>query len=284
MTGTGEEVGASGSPLPTAPRPVSGRHVAIAAAVILFLCGTGALVGALVPSDASSGGHTRTATTDSVTAGSPTVFAASPGGSRLAQFLGLSTLGPHRAPSFSLTDESGTRRSLRTYRHEVVVLTFLDDRCSALCPVLPEELVDAWHDLGRAAPHVAFLGVNVDALRAHPRQLAAFSLQFGLDTIGDWTFLTGTPAQLEEVWREYDVSVVRGPGSSVAYSGAIYFISTTGEESYVATPYADETANGTGTLTPEDINRWGSGIAQVAASLLTGESGSTAAGARAKLR
>lgn len=271
---TGGEAGASGSPLPPSPRAVSGRHVAVAAAVVLLLCGGGALAGALVRTGASGrGGNGMATTTNTVAAGAPTISSPSPSGTRLAQFMGLSRLGSRRAPSFTLTDESGGQRSLRNFGHEVVVLTFLDDRCSALCPVLPEELVDAWHDLGTTEPHVAFLAVNVDAVRDLPRQLSAFSLQFGLDGIGDWSFLTGSPAQLEKVWRAYDESVIRGPGGSVAYGGTIYFISTAGDEAYVATPYADETANGTGTLTPANIKRWGRGIAQVAESLLAGRSG-----------
>lgn len=259
---------------------MSGRHVAVVAAVILVLCCAGALVGFLVPTGAA--GHTGTATsTDAVAAGAPTISDPSPSGTRLAQFMGLSRPRSRLAPNFTLTDESGRARSLRSFRHEVVVLTFLDDRCSALCPVLPQELADAWHDLGRKARHVAFLAVNVDTTSDRPSELAAFSRQFGLDRIGNWTFLTGSPAQLEEVWSMYDVSVVRGRDGSLAYNGLIYFVSPRGEEAYAATPYADETARGTGTLTRANIERWGKGIARVAASLLNAGIGA-AAGAAAR--
>jgi cytochrome oxidase Cu insertion factor (SCO1/SenC/PrrC family) len=270
-----KEAGVAEPPIravPTTSRSVSGRHVAVVAAVILFLCGTGALAGFLVRG--GSGGSNPTATTG--VAAAPTASAANPGGSRLAQFMGLSTLGSRPAPAFTLTDASGGALSLRRFRHRVVVLTFLDDRCSALCPALPEELVDAWRDLGSAARHVAFLAVNVDTTSDLPGQLAAFSRQFGLDRIWQWTFLTGPPDQLERVWSEYGESVVHGQGGSVAYNGTIYFISALGEEAYVATPYADETPSGTGTLTSASIHRWGKGIAHVAASLLATRRGTKA--------
>lgn len=246
---------------------ISGRHVAIGAAAIVLLCGAGALVGAFAPD-----GPTPRAGVTGVT-GAQTASQSKTEGTGLAAFMGITRPRARRAPDFSLEDQRGAEVSLRALSGEAVVLTFLDDRCSVLCPALPEELRAASRDLGRSAGRVAFVAVNVDVASPSPQDLARFSQEQGLDMVDHWTFLTGGPAQLAGAWKQYGVSVEHGPDGELAYTGVIYFISPSGTVAYRATPYADETPQGTGTLTRSSVTRWGKGIAQFARTLLVGGHG-----------
>jgi cytochrome oxidase Cu insertion factor (SCO1/SenC/PrrC family) len=246
---------------------ISGRHVAIGAAAIVLLCAGGALVGALAPNGPSHRAG-RTAVTEA-----PTISAPRTEGTGLAAYMGITRPRARPAPDFSLEDQRGADVSLRALSGEAVVLTFLDDRCSALCPALPEELRAASGDLGSSAGHVVFVAVNVDAASPSPQDLARFSAAHGLDMVDHWTFLTGSRARLAETWNAYHVSVEHGRDGELAYTGVIYFISPSGMVAYRATPYADETPQGTGTLTRSSVARWGKGIARYARSLLTGGHG-----------
>jgi cytochrome oxidase Cu insertion factor (SCO1/SenC/PrrC family) len=183
----------------------------------------------------------------------------------------LSQLSGKRAPIFTLTDQNGHEISLRSLRGMSVVLSFVDDRCGALCPVLDEELVDAWRDLGSDGSHVIFLAVNVDAAAISVGDLRSYSSAHGLSAISQWHFLTGDSAALSKVWGAFDITVDSGPaGGPVAYSPAIYFISPDGDEEYRATPFANQLANGTGTLPVANVRRFGSGIAAYALRLISG--------------
>ncbi len=126
------------------------------------------------------------------------------------------------------------------------MLTFLDDLCGDMCPVMAEEIRGAYADLRSSARDVAFVAVNVDVAHRAPADLLAYSSAHGLLSVGPWLFLTGSAGQLSAAWRAYGVSVEPGPDGTMAYTSALYFITPAGDEAYEATPYANELANGTG--------------------------------------
>lgn len=229
----------------------------MAALLILGLCVAGAAVGAIT-SLGSGRGPRSTASSAPPTLLSPTL------GTRGLAFMGVRTLHRTVAPRFSLTDQDGERVSLGSLRGRAVVLTFLDDECGWLCPVLPDELEDAESDLRAGARNVDFVAVNVDSGRDVPADLAVFSTTFGLAAIPRWYFLTGPVPSLRAVWRSYGVTVDEGPDGAIVYTGAIYFITARGREMFVATPYADQKSNGSGTLPKRVIAHWGTGIAELA--------------------
>lgn len=244
-------------------RRVTGRHFWLATLVVASLCGLGALAGVFLPDGGGPSAAHQRQTADKPPKGG-NVRAAS----GIAAFMGLTRLAETPAPSVHLVDQDGTAVSLAAMRGKVIVLTFLDDRCGALCPVVAEELHGAATDLGRERAEVDFVGVNVDVARRSPADLLAYSSDYGLASISSWFFLTGDSAQLSAAWRAYDISVEPGPRGTVTYTSAIYFITPAGDEAYEVTPYANELANGTGTLPASSIRRWAEGIATYARTLI----------------
>ena len=61
-------------------------------------------------------------------------------------------------------------------RGKVVVLEFMDPHCVDICPIVSQEFVDAYHDLGPLAAKVVFVAVNVNQYHATVADIAAFSL------------------------------------------------------------------------------------------------------------
>ncbi|MGH9103917.1 MAG: SCO family protein [Acidimicrobiales bacterium] len=188
--------------------------------------------------------------------------------SSLAGFMDLQTLPGTPAPEFTLTDQHGRSVSLQSMRGNVVVLGFASSGCSGLCPVLAAELLAAHRDLGAAAARVDFLTVNVDV--AHPRPAAGTVLDRpgGLAGLADWHYLTGTPAALQAVWKAYGITVARAGGGQVVDTSLVYLIDPGGAERYQASPYANQQPDGTETLPPSSIARYGQGIARYASQLL----------------
>jgi cytochrome oxidase Cu insertion factor (SCO1/SenC/PrrC family) len=245
------------------PFRFSRRTIWVAAGVAVVISVVGAVLGVVAP---DGGGPNNAQPTPS--AGQVPAISSS-----LAAFMGLSALSAKLAPDFTLTDQKGRILSLRSFRGKVVILSFMDDLCGALCPVLDEELADASRDLGTDGSQVAFVAINVDAAEDTVTEVDAYSSAHGLTAIPSWRFLTGDATQLATAWDDYGVSVEpETQRAAVIYTPAIYFLGPTGNEVYEATPFANELPNGTGTLPAASVTRYGSGIAAYALRLLSKDS------------
>ncbi len=177
---------------------------------------------------------------------------------------------PHKAaPGFHLTDQRGRSFSLSQFRGKVVVLEFMDPHCTDICPLVAQEFVDAYHDLGRQARDVVFAAVNVNQYFEAPAYVMAFSREHGLTAIPDWHFFTGATPALQAVWRAYDIAVeAPNPKGDIIHTSLVYFIGRDGTERFLASPMVDHTADGTAFLPAATLRAWGEGIATVARSLL----------------
>ena len=184
--------------------------------------------------------------------------------------MGLSPVPASAAPGFTLTDQDGRTLPLSRLRGKVVVLEFMDPHCTDICPLVSQEFIDAYHDLGRSAGDVVFAAVNVNQYFNRVGDVLAFSRDHQLSTIPDWYFFTGTVPALQAVWRSYNVEVqAPNPDADIIHTSAVYFIGPDGTERYVADPMADHTSSGTAYLPPGQITAWGRGIALVAGTLLS---------------
>ena len=68
----------------------------------------------------------------------------------LANLMQLSPVPGVRAPGFTFTDQRGHTMPLASLRGKVVVLEFMDPHCTDICPIVSQEFVDAYHELGAA--------------------------------------------------------------------------------------------------------------------------------------
>ncbi len=243
-------------PPPARPQP-AGRTtlVAVSLVVLVLVGGLVTLVvagpdGATAPSGREAG----------IPAAVPT---------SLAGLMQLSPLPARPAPDFTLTDQNGQVLSRSGFGGRAEVLEFMDSHCTDICPIISQEFVDAYHDLGPDAAHVVFLAVNVNPFHAAVTDMASFTDEHQLDTIPSWHFLTGPTDGLRAVWSSYGVSVdAPGPDADVIHSSFVYFIGPNGEERYIGSPQDDHRANGDAYLPGNQIAAWGKGIAAVARSML----------------
>jgi cytochrome oxidase Cu insertion factor (SCO1/SenC/PrrC family) len=183
----------------------------------------------------------------------------------LANLMQLTPIPGVRAPGFTLTDQSGHTLSLASLRGKVVVLEFMDPHCTDICPIVSQEFVDAYHELGGHASKVVFAAINVNQYHATVADMAAYSAQHQLSAIPGWHFFTGPVPTLQATWHAYNIQVqAPNPNADIVHTSAVYFIDAKGTERFLATPMVDRTASGTSYLPPAQIAAWAGGIARLA--------------------
>jgi protein SCO1/2 len=101
---------------------------------------------------------------------------------------------------FRLTDQDGRRVALSDFRGEVVALTFLYTTCEDTCPLTTSQIRGALDDLGEDVP---VLAVSVDPPGDTPVRARRFLLDQRMT--GRMSFLLGSPAELEPVWKAYGI-------------------------------------------------------------------------------
>ena len=183
----------------------------------------------------------------------------------VANLMTLSPLPSIPAPGFTLTDQRGHTMSLASLRGKVVVLEFMDSHCTDICPIVSQEFVDAYHELGANASKVVFAAINVNQYHATVADMYTFSAAHQLTAIPTWHFFTGPLPALQTAWRHYNIQVdAPNPNADIIHTSSVYFIDAQGAERYLATPMADHKTNGTSYLPPDQIAAWASGIARLA--------------------
>jgi protein SCO1/2 len=186
----------------------------------------------------------------------------------ISTLMGLSPVPVTVAPDFSLRDQHGKAFSLSAFKGHPVVLEFMDPNCVDICPIVSQEFVDAYRDLGPAGGGVVFLGVNVNPFHTDVASMAAYSDAHGLNKLASWHFLTGPVSALQSVWQHYNIAVSAPSATAdVTHTSVVYFIDAAGQARYVAFPMSDHAADGTSYLPAGPTASWGRGIALVAASL-----------------
>jgi len=117
------------------------------------------------------------------------------------QFLGSKIDPPLPASDFTLTDQNGNPYHLADYQGKIVLVFFGYTNCPDVCPTTLAEFKQVREMLGEDADQVEFLFVTVDPERDTAERLAAYLPTFGEGIRG----LTGTPEELEPVWKDYGV-------------------------------------------------------------------------------
>jgi cytochrome oxidase Cu insertion factor (SCO1/SenC/PrrC family) len=133
------------------------------------------------------------------------------------------------APAFQLTDQDGQPVSLASLRGKVVVMTFLDPVCTTDCPIIGAEMKEAGVLLGPADRNVELVAVVANPTYRSVAFTQAFDREEGLNTVPNWRYLTGSPSQLSQVWREYGITVENLPaGAMSAHNDVAVVIDRTG--------------------------------------------------------
>jgi protein SCO1 len=105
---------------------------------------------------------------------------------------------------FSLTAPDGATVTDQTYRGKWLLVYFGYTFCPSSCPTTLLEIATALERLGPDAAKVQPIFITVDPKRDTPDALAKYTQSFDPRIVG----LTGTPAQIAAVAREYGVYYV----------------------------------------------------------------------------
>jgi cytochrome oxidase Cu insertion factor (SCO1/SenC/PrrC family) len=108
-------------------------------------------------------------------------------------------------PNIPLISSSGARTSLGQYRGKDIVMAPFLSLCQDECPLITGAFIALQRDVRQAGlgSKVVFMEITVDPGRDTPARLAAYSKEFG----ADWVLATGTPANLDALWKFLGVSV-----------------------------------------------------------------------------
>jgi cytochrome oxidase Cu insertion factor (SCO1/SenC/PrrC family) len=134
-----------------------------------------------------------------------------------------------RAPAIALTDQHGRAVSLASLRGKAVLLTFLDPVCTTDCPLEAQEFREAGVLLGADNSKVELVAVDVNPMYTSRAYTQAFDREQSLTGVRNWVYLTGTPAQLRPIWRNYGVAAQNLPaGAMVGHSDVAFVIGPDG--------------------------------------------------------
>ncbi len=133
------------------------------------------------------------------------------------------------APGFTLTDQHGHQVSLASLRGKTVLLSFLDPVCLTDCPVEAQEFREAGIQLGSDDSKVELVAVNLNPVYNTTAYTQAFDREQRLTGVRNWLYLTGSPAQLLSVWRQYGIASQAQPaGAMIGHSDAAFVIGPDG--------------------------------------------------------
>jgi protein SCO1 len=108
-------------------------------------------------------------------------------------------------PDIHLISSSGIPTSLAAYRGKDIVMAPFLTLCQDECPLVTAAFIALRRDVRVAGlgNKVVFMEITVDPGRDTPARLAAYSKEFG----ADWAMVTGTPSNLEALWKFFGVFV-----------------------------------------------------------------------------
>jgi cytochrome oxidase Cu insertion factor (SCO1/SenC/PrrC family) len=133
------------------------------------------------------------------------------------------------AKAFTLTDQHGRTVSLASLRGKVVLLTFLDPVCTTDCPLIAQEFRGAGQLLGAASRKVELVAIVANPVYHQVADVQAFDRQENLNQVPNWLYLTGSDAQLQQVWKNYGIAAEILPaGSMIGHTEVAFVIDPAG--------------------------------------------------------
>ena len=150
------------------------------------------------------------------------------------------TGGPAIGGPFTLENGSGKMVTDRDFRGKFMLVYFGYTYCPDICPTTLNAVASALDKMGPQAKDLTPIFITVDPHRDTPEVMKRYTAAFSPAIVG----LTGTPAEIAKVAREYRVYYakhVTGPGPndySMDHSSILYFMGPNGK--FIAPLRADE--------------------------------------------
>jgi len=134
-------------------------------------------------------------------------------------------------------DQTGTARSLASWRGAPVLLAMIYTHCTATCPLAVSEM----KRIATLAPDVRFVLVSLDPARDDVDRLAEYAAERALDP-SRWTLLTGSDADVRDLAATLDVRYRRVTPEDLAHSNLITLLDHEGRVARQASGRMDDAA------------------------------------------
>jgi protein SCO1/2 len=131
---------------------------------------------------------------------------------------------PVKAPSFSLTDQSGRKVGAQDDRGHWLVVTFMYTNCPDVCPLIADNLRAAMSRL----PDLRAIAISVDPVHDTKAAVRRFLADHRMPPA--FRYVTGTEAQLRPVWAKYNVAATQGPKATISHSSYEVLVDPQGRE------------------------------------------------------
>lgn len=128
------------------------------------------------------------------------------------------------APAFALTDQAGRPLALADLAGRVLLVDFIFTTCPGPCPILTSSHVRVQKLLPEdVRDRVHFVSISVDPEHDTPEALTAYALARGAD-LARWSFLTGTPAEIDPVLQDFGVGRSRSGDEPLEHTVISYLV------------------------------------------------------------
>lgn len=133
-------------------------------------------------------------------------------------------------PAVSLIDQNGASVSLASLKGKPVLIDFIYASCASTCPMLTSKMAAIAHALGPAlGADVKIVSITLDPEHDNPAELAKYAKSHDADDKG-WIFLTGTPAQVDEVLAQFKLRRTRESDGSITHSIEAFLLGPDGHQ------------------------------------------------------
>ncbi|MDO8432011.1 MAG: SCO family protein [Candidatus Binatus sp.] len=133
-------------------------------------------------------------------------------------------------PAISLTDQHGNSVSLASLKGKPVLVDFIYTSCASTCPRLTAKMVEVARELGpELGEKATIISITLDPEHDSPAELAKYAKVQGADERG-WLFLTGPPAQIDQVLALYKLRRDRESDGSVTHSVSAFLLGPDGRQ------------------------------------------------------
>ena len=113
-----------------------------------------------------------------------------------------------KAPEYVLLNQEGNRFDSTTLRGKVVVLNFIFTTCTDVCPLFTANLAELQRTLKNEQSNIFLVSITTDPEVDSPKVLKSYAQRYGAD-FQNWAFLTGSESQLKQIWKGFDVRVIK---------------------------------------------------------------------------
>ncbi|HTY55399.1 MAG TPA: SCO family protein [Candidatus Binataceae bacterium] len=133
-------------------------------------------------------------------------------------------------PNVQLVDQNGKNVSLASLRGKPVFIDFIYTSCKTPCPEVTGKMTMVANLLRyEVGKQVTLVSVTIDPEHDLPAQLLAYARAHRAERDG-WLFLTGSPADIDQVLAAYKLTRSRESDGSVTPITAMYLLSPDGHE------------------------------------------------------